>query len=94
MNERTMRAEMLLGAAAMEKLNKSHVAVFGIGGVGSWCAEALARAGVGTLTLIDMDTVSQTNINRQLCARLLPRWVCPRPRLWPRAYATLTPISV
>lgn len=68
MNERTMRAEMLLGAAAMEKLNNSHVAVFGIGGVGSWCAEALARAGVGTLTLIDMDTVSQTNINRQLCA--------------------------
>lgn len=68
MNERTMRAEMLLGAAAMEKLNNSHVAVFGIGGVGSWCAEALARAGVGALTLIDMDTVSQTNINRQLCA--------------------------
>lgn len=68
MNEKTMRAEMLLGAAAMEKLNKSHVAVFGLGGVGSWCAEALARSGVGELTLIDQDTVSQTNINRQLCA--------------------------
>lgn len=68
MEERTMRAEMLLGAAAMEKLNNSHVAVFGLGGVGSWCAEALARSGVGELTLIDQDSVSTTNINRQLCA--------------------------
>lgn len=59
---------MLLGDAAMEKLKASHVAVFGLGGVGSWCAEALARSGVGTLTLIDRDTVSESNINRQLCA--------------------------
>lgn len=59
---------MLLGAEAMEKLNKSHVAVFGLGGVGSWCAEALARSGVGIITLIDCDTVSRSNINRQLCA--------------------------
>lgn len=59
---------MLLGAEAMEKLSRSHVAVFGLGGVGSWCAEALARSGVGSITLIDCDTVSRSNINRQLCA--------------------------
>lgn len=68
MDERTVRAGMLLGAEAMEKLKNSHVAVFGLGGVGSWCAEALARSGVGRLTLIDRDTVSRSNINRQLCA--------------------------
>ena len=59
---------MLFGEAAMDKLRHSHVAVFGLGGVGSWCAEALARCGVGTLTLIDQDTVGRSNINRQLCA--------------------------
>ncbi len=68
MNERTLRAEMLLGAEAMERLKNAHVAVFGLGGVGSWCAEALARSGVGHLTLIDQDTVGLSNINRQLCA--------------------------
>ena len=68
MRERTIRAEMLLGAEAMEKLQGSHVAVFGLGGVGSWCAEALARSGVGRLTLVDRDTVGESNINRQLCA--------------------------
>ena len=68
MDERFLRGRMLLGDAAMEKLNRSHVAVFGIGGVGSWCVEALCRAGVGELTLIDRDLVSQSNRNRQLCA--------------------------
>ena len=68
MRERTIRAEMLLGHEAMEKLENSHVAVFGLGGVGSWCAEALARSGVGRMTLIDRDTVGESNINRQLCA--------------------------
>ena len=68
MQERTIRAEMLLGAEAMEKLEGSHVAVFGLGGVGSWCAEALARSGVGAMTLVDRDTVGESNINRQLCA--------------------------
>ena len=68
MDERFLRAEMLLGREAMEKLKNSHVAVIGLGGVGSWCAEALARSGVGRLTLIDEDTVSPSNINRQLCA--------------------------
>lgn len=68
MNERTMRAQMLLGSGAMDKLRAAHVAVFGLGGVGSWCAEGLARSGVGELTLIDQDTASRSNINRQLCA--------------------------
>ena len=68
MDERTMREEMLLGRGAVEKLKSSHVAVFGLGGVGSWCCEGLARAGVGRLTLVDRDTVSLSNCNRQLCA--------------------------
>ena len=68
MEQRTIRQLMLLGEDAMQKLENSHVAVFGLGGVGSWCAEALARSGIGTLTLIDQDTVGESNINRQLCA--------------------------
>lgn len=68
MDERFLREEMLLGRRAMEKLRGSHVAVFGLGGVGSWCAEALGRSGVGRLTLVDEDTVGLSNINRQLCA--------------------------
>lgn len=66
--EAFLRTEMMLGEAAMERLWNSHVAVFGLGGVGSWCAEALCRAGVGCITLIDQDTVGESNINRQLCA--------------------------
>lgn len=63
-----IREQMALGDAALEKLKNAHVAVFGIGGVGSYTAEALARAGVGTITLVDNDTVGMSNINRQLCA--------------------------
>ncbi len=63
-----IREEMLLGAEAMEKLRASHVAVFGIGGVGSFAAEALARSGVGRLTFVDNDVVSESNINRQIIA--------------------------
>lgn len=66
MDERFLRTEMLLGREGMARLNAAHVAVFGLGGVGSWCAEALARSGVGELTLCDCDTVSVTNLNRQL----------------------------
>lgn len=66
MNEQFLRTEMLLGEAALETLRASHVAVFGLGGVGSWCAEALTRAGVGRLTLVDDDLVSPTNLNRQV----------------------------
>ena len=58
----------LYGIAAMEKLSRSHVAVVGVGGVGSWTVEALVRSGVGKLTLIDMDDVCITNTNRQLPA--------------------------
>ena len=62
------RTELLIGKEAMEKLEHSAVAVFGIGGVGSFAAEALARCGVGTLALFDDDKVCLTNINRQLIA--------------------------
>lgn len=62
------RAELLLGKEKLEKLRKARVAVFGIGGVGSFAAEAIARGGVGHIALIDGDTVSLTNINRQLVA--------------------------
>lgn len=69
-SEETMfiREEMLLGKDAIQRLSQVHVIVFGIGGVGSFCAEALARAGIGQLTLVDHDTVSVSNLNRQLCA--------------------------
>ena len=68
MNEIYIRQQMLLGEEAMQKLHHAHVIVFGIGGVGSYVAEGLARGGVGQLTLVDNDTVGVTNINRQLCA--------------------------
>ena len=62
------RTELVLGTEAVERLRRSRVAVFGIGGVGGYAVEALARCGVGTLELIDNDTVSLTNINRQIIA--------------------------
>ena len=62
------RTALLLGADAMEKLKNAHVAVFGLGGVGGYVVEALSRSGVGALTLVDHDTISPTNINRQLLA--------------------------
>lgn len=62
------RTELLVGAEGMERLRSAHVAVFGVGGVGSFACEAIARAGVGAITLIDSDTVSVTNRNRQLIA--------------------------
>lgn len=68
MNEPFCREVMLLGEDGLAKLQSAHVAVFGIGGVGSFIAEALARAGVGALTLIDNDTVALSNLNRQLVA--------------------------
>ena len=60
------RTVMLLGAAAMKKLNKAHVIVFGVGGVGSFTIEALVRSGIGLLTLVDNDIIDITNLNRQL----------------------------
>lgn len=68
MEARFERTAMLVGDDAVETLKRSSVAVFGIGGVGSYVVEALARAGVGKLLLVDNDTVSESNINRQLVA--------------------------
>lgn len=60
--------DRLYGPGALQRLAGAHVAVAGIGGVGSWCVEALARSGVGALTLIDLDNIAESNINRQLHA--------------------------
>ena len=68
MDNRFSRTELLIGKEAIEKLNKSKVAVFGIGGVGSYVVEGLARAGVGSFILVDKDEVDITNINRQIIA--------------------------
>ena len=67
-SEQNSRTALLLGDDAVEKLNKSRVAVFGVGGVGGYICEALARAGVGSLDIFDRDTVSVSNINRQIIA--------------------------
>ena len=68
MREEFSRTALLLGADAMERLHKARVAVFGVGGVGGYTVEALARSGIGALDLIDSDTVSLSNINRQILA--------------------------
>lgn len=62
------RSELLLGKEGLEKLNRAHVAVFGVGGVGSYTVEALVRSGIGELSLFDGDVVAESNINRQLVA--------------------------
>lgn len=68
MKEIFSRTAMLFGAEAMEKLQRAHIAVFGIGGVGGYVVEALARSGVGSFDLIDSDTVALSNLNRQIIA--------------------------
>ena len=68
MSKRFSRTELLIGAENMGRLSRARVAVFGVGGVGGYVVEALVRSGVGTLDLIDADTVSQSNINRQIIA--------------------------
>ena len=68
MNDRFQRLELLIGAEGLAKLKASTVAIFGVGGVGSFATEALARSGVGHLVLIDKDNVDVTNLNRQLHA--------------------------
>lgn len=70
-NERFDRAELLLGEKKMEQLRRTRVILFGVGGVGSWCAEALVRTGIGHLTIVDPDLVAPSNINRQLPATTL-----------------------
>lgn len=62
------RSELLLGEAAMERIGSARVIVFGVGGVGSWCAESLIRSGIRHLTIVDSDRVCVTNVNRQLMA--------------------------
>ena len=66
MDERFLRNEMLWGKDGQARLTAAHVIVFGLGGVGSYVTECLARAGVGELTLVDSDTVALSNLNRQL----------------------------
>ena len=68
MQSQFSRTELLLGSDAMERLYKARIAVFGIGGVGGYAVEALARSGIGALDLFDHDTVSLTNLNRQIIA--------------------------
>lgn len=68
MDRKFSRTEMLIGEDSLERLSKAHVAVFGVGGVGGYVVEALARSGVGFITLIDNDVVSVSNINRQIVA--------------------------
>ena len=70
-NELFARTELLVGSAAMERIAASRVILFGVGGVGSWCAEALIRSGIMHLTLVDSDRVATANINRQLPATTL-----------------------
>ena len=68
MSDQFIRTRLLVGDEPLKKLNAAKVAVFGVGGVGGFCVEALARAGIGTLHLYDDDTVSESNLNRQLIA--------------------------
>lgn len=68
MQHKFSRTEILIGTQGLERLKQSHVMVFGVGGVGSFAVEALARAGVGRLTLVDYDEISLTNLNRQIHA--------------------------
>lgn len=64
------RLEILTGADGLAKLHKTRVILFGVGGVGSWCAESLIRSGIGSLTIVDSDVVCVTNVNRQLQATI------------------------
>ena len=62
------RTELLLGDEVMNRIANVKVIIFGVGGVGSWCAESLVRSGVSKLTLVDSDRICVTNVNRQLMA--------------------------
>ncbi|MBR1871407.1 MAG: ThiF family adenylyltransferase, partial [Kiritimatiellae bacterium] len=64
------RTELMVGKAAMDALESAKVIVFGVGGVGSWCAESLVRTGIGEIAIVDSDRVCVTNVNRQLMATI------------------------
>ena len=85
--------ERLYGAQAFRRLQAAHVCVIGLGGVGSWCAEALARTAVGRLTLIDGDTVAASNINRQLPA-LQSTIGRPKAEVLAERFAQINPAAV
>jgi tRNA A37 threonylcarbamoyladenosine dehydratase len=70
------RLELIIGKDVLEKLQQSRVLVFGLGGVGSWCAEALVRSGIGKISIIDFDTITESNINRQIQATSLTVGQC------------------
>jgi tRNA A37 threonylcarbamoyladenosine dehydratase len=70
LNDIFQRTELLIGEEGLKKLARAHVAIFGIGGVGGYVAEALARTGIGKFTLVDRDVISITNINRQIIATM------------------------
>lgn len=99
MNEQFFRTQMLLGTEAMEKLAGARVAVFGVGGVGGYTVEALVRAGIGAIDVIDSDTVSLSNLNRQILATHstvgLPKVEAAKKRILdinPEAKVTLWPV--
>ena len=68
MSEQFVRTALLLGDSAVQRLQKSHVIVFGVGGVGGYVVEALVRAGIGELSIVDNDVISESNLNRQIIA--------------------------
>lgn len=88
--EQFSRTEMLLGSQAMQALAAAHVAVFGVGGVGGYVVEALARSGVGALTLVDADVVDRSNLNRQIIA-LLPDVGRPKVQVAAERVAAINP---
>ncbi len=90
MDQSFLRAQAVLGEASMDVLRRSHVVVLGLGGVGSWCAEALARSGVGALTVMDEDVVSETNINRQ-CVALHSTLGMPKAEVMARRIGDIAP---
>lgn len=79
------RVEKLIGRESLDRLRQARVIVFGVGGVGSWCVEALLRSGVGHITIVDSDCVEQSNLNRQMMATTLtlgqPKVIAMRERL-------------
>ena len=87
MKEWMQRTELLLGSDRIERLRNARVLVVGLGGVGAYAAEAIARAGVGTMTIADADAVSESNINRRPCTA---RSASRKPRSWPDGCWTST----